>query len=225
MAHTLNEQVVSFPAGGGNTVQQIVDAIATLTGWEKDEENTRTLYVTEDHTIKLVFDASVHFKHTLYDHGIAVHSNNGYNNPTGAFSIRFHRSKGETVQYLNWYYSSSAYIIYVFAKNEDNKVVTFIGSSGNNASSVYTDGIGSKKSITLYYGPGVINGVSYSLAKMPDFLNNKEFPELFYMWSVGSPTVDNNLVSFGTDRNIYRTVTVSIGIADSNKLAFPVADE
>ena len=223
MAHTMNEKSVSFPAGS-KTCQEIVDAIATLTGWEQDADNPLTLYITEDHTVKIVFNATTHFKHDVYDHGSWAYSNNGYSNPTGAFTIYFHRSKGETVQFLYMYYSSSVYFDYIFAQNEDGKMVHFRGSQGNNHASVYSYGV-STKNISVYYTGGIPSGLNYSLAKVPDFMNSKEVPELFWVWSIGSPSLNNNLVSFGADRDIYRTVPIVAGTADSQRFAFPVADE
>lgn len=216
MAHTLNEQsLVITGADADERYANLLTGIASLTGWTVENncaycDSGKTLGVGFEHTAGATTCRVEGF------HGGTTMEYTGNYPLSSDFTIYFHRSADENVEFLDL---NGNYCQFLHAVNADDEDMFFMP----------------KQTTTLYFGTTAVAGVeeydmtyntglTYCIAKMPDIQNGVLIPSLYTVVSTANPVRRNQIVTFnGTTYRLVFFGTSNSGTT-CNALAFPVAE-
>lgn len=236
MAHTLNELVrtktpatsTASASAQDDFINFYLTSLVELTGWTRgtgDEinyfyigkpSNKNYLVFTKPNSVSQVY-VYAYLQNISIGYAILNYTVTGA--PVNV--VRVHASSDEKVVYFN--IGNSGDLSFVYAINPDNEEVIYKKKSNTelycsyeNCSTLGVIGIGANN-----------NQNRYSVAKFVDnfSINGGFFPELYWVYSTVSPSINNQLVQFNTEKGpvIMRLVSPFYTVA-TELFAFPVSD-
>ena len=194
MAHTLNEQsLIITGADADERYENLLTGIASLTGWtvENDKaycDSGKTLGIGFEHTAGATTCRVEGF------HGQTTMEYTGNYPLSSDFTIYFHRSADENVEFLDL---NAVYCQFLHTINANDDDMFFMPKTASDLYFATTATAGSEV-YSLTYN----TALTYCITKIPDIQNGITIPSLYMAISVANPVRRNQLVTF--NGNVYR---------------------